>query len=159
MGPRMVFAKNLLKSRWWRCERVLNQPMSMHFPHIGKPCRSTDICKHCKLFSTHVLPAAKRASDFEEIVFPKYFCRFDASLAARPRKKDQQAVEFVTLIEHSSANPLADKARMSLPHSLNKLSLAVFGAHAFFPQVGGGHVEFFIIWSQTYWTTMRKLQV
>ena len=147
---RLVIARTLLKSRYrlWCETRELNKTMSrntfnhvlkLHFPHVRNPRRSTDICKHCKTFSKHILPAANRDSARIRnkicTIYPEYFQRLDSAPAPHTSGKDDQDVEtlrrLTSFVNHSADNPEQDQARMSLSLA-DRLSLHAIeakGAH------------------------------
>lgn len=90
----LVCAKLLSKSPWriWKIESGLRSHLSwstfrricrIHFPHLRRPARKTDVCGHCRMLKRHLEPRAeaeykKRRKEICKI-FPQYFHELDSN--------------------------------------------------------------------------------
>ena len=78
---------------------LFHRVMRVHFPHIRNPRRDTDVCKHCKHFSSQLLPRAlklvRKVRSVLEQFCGGYFASYDSPTPVHHSEADKHVVKEV----------------------------------------------------------------
>ena len=118
---------------WHTFRRVLR----IHFPHVRNPRRDTDVCKHCKHFSTQLLPQTQKLVNNIRAVLaqfcPAYFAAYDESELVKKLIAEKEAVApiaaLLRYIDNKNAQSAQDPLRQNFSRA-QRLSLHTAEASA-----------------------------